>query len=62
MPPPQRHTLYFKASDEMKPDETLLVVNNHEPVLLLQFMKHERRDFDASSYTSFESKPREWVG
>ncbi len=62
LPPPQRHALVFKAFDEMKPGETLLVVNDHEPVHLLQFMKHERRDFDASSYTSFERKPREWVG
>lgn len=62
MPPAQRHALILKAFEEMKPGETLLVVNDHEPVHLLQVMKHERRDFDPSSYTAFERKPREWVG
>lgn len=62
LPPPQRHSLIFKAFDEMEPGETLLVVNDHEPLHLLQFMKHERRDFDPASYSAFERKPREWVG
>jgi uncharacterized protein (DUF2249 family) len=62
LPPPERHSLIFKAFDEMEPGETLLVVNDHEPLHLLQFMKHERRDFDPASYSAFERKPGEWVG
>ncbi len=62
LPPPQRHSLIFKTFDEMEPGETLLVVNDHEPVHLVQFMMHERRDFDSASYSAFERSPREWVG
>jgi uncharacterized protein (DUF2249 family) len=62
LPPPQRHALIFKTFDEMEPGEMLLVVNDHEPLHLLQFMKHERRDFDASSYSASERSPGEWVG
>ncbi len=62
LPPPRRHSLIFKTFDEMRPGETLLVVNDHEPIHLLQFMKHERKDFDPTSYTAFERSPGEWVG
>ncbi len=60
--PHQRHGMILRAFDEMEPGETLLVVNDHEPVHLLQFMKHERKDFDQSSYRAFERRPGEWVG
>lgn len=62
LPPPQRHSRIFKIFDEMGAGETLLVVNDHEPIHLLQFMKHERRDFDAGSYRAYEKSPGEWVG
>jgi uncharacterized protein (DUF2249 family)/quercetin dioxygenase-like cupin family protein len=62
MLPPQRHNQVFKAFETMKPGQKLLVVNDHEPVHLLQFMKRERRDFDAAAYSAHERRPGEWVG
>ena len=62
MPPPARHSHIFKIFDGLKPGETLLVVNDHEPVHLVQFMKHERRDFDYEAYAAFQRGPAEWVG
>jgi len=62
MPPPSRHSHILKIFDEMTPGENLLVVNDHEPTHLLQFMKHERRDFDAASYSAYQKGPSEWVG
>ncbi len=62
LPPAQRHSAVSKAFDEIEPGDTLLVVNDHEPVHLVQFMRHERRDFDAASYRAFERGPAEWVG
>ncbi len=62
MPPPMRHNHIFKIFDEMAPGETLLLVNDHEPVHLLHFMKHERRDFDANAYQAYQKGPNEWIG
>lgn len=62
LPPPARHSHIFKIFDQIKPGGTLLVVNDHEPVHLVQFMKHERRDFDFSSYNAYQRGPGEWVG
>ena len=62
MPPPARHPYIFKVFDELEPDETLLVVVDHDPAHLVQFMKHERRDFDSSTYKSYQKSPGEWIG
>ncbi|HKW04765.1 MAG TPA: DUF2249 domain-containing protein [Nitrososphaerales archaeon] len=62
LPPPARHSHIFKIFDQLKLGETLLVVNDHEPVHLVQFMKHERRDFDFSSYKAYQKGPAEWIG
>jgi uncharacterized protein (DUF2249 family) len=62
MPPHAGHSHIFKIFDEISPGETILVVNDHEPIHLVQFMKHERRNFDAASYKAYEMGPREWVG
>jgi quercetin dioxygenase-like cupin family protein len=62
MPPPVRHSHIFKIFDELVPGDTLLVVNDHEPIHLVQFMKHERRDFDPGSYKAYQKGPKEWVG
>jgi len=62
IPPHERHSKVFELFDAMKPGETLLVVNDHEPEHLVAFMKHERRDFDAEAYSAHERKPGEWVG
>jgi uncharacterized protein (DUF2249 family)/quercetin dioxygenase-like cupin family protein len=62
LPPHERHSKIFELFDALKPGETLLVVNDHEPVHLVAFIKHERRDFDAEAYSAHERKPGEWVG
>lgn len=60
--PPARHSYIFKIFEEIKPGQSLLVVNDHEPVHLVQFMKHERKDFDLSAYKAYQKGPQEWVG
>ena len=62
LPPQSRHGKILEIFDKISPGEKLLVINDHEPVHLVQFMKHERRDFDASSYTAYQRGPREWIG
>lgn len=62
MPPRVRHGYIFKIFDEMSLGETLLVVNDHEPIHIVQFMKHERRDFDADAYQAYQKGPKEWIG
>ncbi len=62
LPPHERHGRVVELFEAMKPGESLSVVNDHEPVHLVAFMKHERRDFDASAYRAFERAPGEWVG
>ncbi len=59
--PPARHSYIMKIFEELTPGEALLVVNDHEPVHLVQFMKHERKDFDFSSYKAYQRGPAEWV-
>lgn len=60
--PPSRHSYITKIFEELKPGQALLVVNDHEPVHLVQFMKHERKDFDFGSYKAYQRGPAEWVG
>lgn len=60
--PPSRHSYIMKIFEETRPGETLLVVNDHEPLHLVQFMKHERKDFDFASYRAYQRGPQEWVG
>ncbi len=62
MPPSTRHSVIFEMFDRISPGGKLLVINDHEPVHLVQFMKHERRDFDASAYRAYQRGPREWIG
>jgi quercetin dioxygenase-like cupin family protein len=62
MSPPARHGNILKIFDSMQPGGTLLVVNDHEPVHLLHFMKHERRDFDSGAYQAYQRGSAEWVG
>lgn len=62
MPPQTRHGKIFETFDKLNPGEKLLVINDHEPVHLVQFMKHERRDFDATTYKAYQRGPHEWIG
>ncbi|MCL4519697.1 MAG: DUF2249 domain-containing protein [Thaumarchaeota archaeon] len=59
--PPSRHSYVMKVFGELDPGQALLVVNDHEPVHLVQFMKHERKDFDFASYKAYQRGPSEWV-
>ena len=59
--PPARHSYIMKIFDELTPGQSLIVVNDHEPVHLVQFMKHERRDFDFGSYKAYQKGPAEWA-
>ncbi len=60
--PPARHAHIMSVFDQLAPGEAVFVVNDHEPVHLVQFMKHERPDFDFASYKAYERRPGEWVG
>lgn len=60
--PSARHSHILKLFEEIVPGQSLLVVNDHEPVHLVQFMKHERKDFDLASYKAYQRGPSEWVG
>ena len=60
--PPARHSRVLEMFGEMPPGQALLVVNDHEPVHLVQYMKHERPDFDFAAYRAFQRGPGEWVG
>ena len=62
LPPFQRHGKVLELFDTLKPGEALSVVNDHEPVHLVAFMKHERRDFDSEAYKAYQRGPDEWVG
>ena len=62
LPPHERHGLVLKLFESLHEGESLVVVNDHEPVHLVAFMKHERRDFDFASYKAYERRPGEWVG
>ncbi len=62
LPPHERHARVFDLFDALKPGESLSVVNDHEPVHLVAFMKHERRDFDVKAYRAYERGTGEWVG
>ncbi|MEM3671359.1 MAG: DUF2249 domain-containing protein [Thermoprotei archaeon] len=61
LPPSQRHETIFKVFDEVRPGEHILVVNDHEPVHLVRFLRHERRDFDGDAYVASERSPGVWV-
>ena len=62
LPPHERHGKVLELFDVLKPGEALSVVNDHEPVHLVAFMKHERRDFDPEAYEAHQRGPGEWVG
>ncbi len=61
MPPAARHNHIERIFDRLEPGGEMLVVNDHEPVHLVQFMKHERKDFDSSAYSAYKKNESEWV-
>lgn len=60
--PPARHAAVLKLFERMNNGEKLLVINDHEPVHLFQYMRHERSDFDSARYSAHSKGEREWVG
>ncbi|MBX8637075.1 MAG: DUF2249 domain-containing protein [Thermoplasmata archaeon] len=60
--PPARHAAVLKLFESMKDGEKLLVINDHEPVHLYQYMLHERYDFDSAQYRAYNRGAGEWVG
>src|SRR5579875_3215726 len=62
LPPPQRHSRILGIFEKLAPGETLLVVNDHEPVHLVHFLRHERPDFDFEHYKAYQRNPGEWIG
>lgn len=62
LPPPMRHEQILRMFDDLKPGETMLVVNDHEPVHLAEVLKHMRKNFDAGAYRPYQRGPFEWVG
>lgn len=61
LPPGQRHEVIFRVFDEIKPGEHILVVNDHEPVHLVHYLRHERKDFDIDAYAAHERSPGVWT-
>ncbi|HVY55761.1 MAG TPA: DUF2249 domain-containing protein [Thermodesulfobacteriota bacterium] len=62
LPPPERHDIIFKIFDELKSGQTLYLINDHEPVHLLHYMRHERTDFNSDAYRAYEVDSDIWVG
>ena len=61
IPHSQRHQLILKEFSLIVPGKTLLIVNDHEPVHLYQYMKHECRDFDVDAYQVYQKDPYTWI-
>ena len=62
IPHSQRHQLIMKKFNDLLPGKDLLVVNDHEPVHLYHYMKHERKDFDAGAYRVYQKDLDTWIG
>jgi uncharacterized protein (DUF2249 family) len=61
LPPPARHNHIERIFNELEPGEEILVVNDYEPVHLVQFMKQQRKDFDTSAYKAYKKGDSEWI-
>jgi uncharacterized protein (DUF2249 family)/quercetin dioxygenase-like cupin family protein len=62
LPPPERHNLILRVFDELKPGQTLYLINDHEPLHLVHHMRHERSDFNSDAYSAYEVDSNIWVG
>lgn len=58
VPPPQRHPLIFQTFEALKPGETFLLVNDHDPKpLYYQFSFEHQGQF---SWSYLEQGPTVW--
>lgn len=58
IPGPVRHATIFKAFDDLKDGEALVVVNNHDPRPLLNQFREQRLGQFSQEY--LEEGPNEW--
>jgi uncharacterized protein (DUF2249 family) len=59
-PPYERHKIILEEFEKLKPGESFMMINDHEPVHLFHVMTH-REDFDIDSYYSKENEEGKWV-
>ncbi|MDT7864973.1 MAG: DUF2249 domain-containing protein [Thermoproteota archaeon] len=58
--PHERHRIILEEFEKLKPGESLMIINDHEPAHLFHVMIH-REDFDIDSYYSKEIGEGKWV-
>lgn len=58
VPPPQRHPQIFQAFEGLKPGESFILVNDHDPKPLFYQFKFEREG--EFSWEYLEEGPRDW--
>ena len=57
-PPPQRHPLIFQTFEALKPGESFLLINDHDPKPLFFQFKFEREG--EFSWDYLEQGPQTW--
>jgi uncharacterized protein (DUF2249 family) len=58
IPPGSRHSIIFQSFDDLKPEMSIVVVNDHDPApLLRQFEKQRQGEF---VYNYLENGPITW--
>ncbi|MBP9682196.1 MAG: DUF2249 domain-containing protein [Bacteriovorax sp.] len=58
IPAPERHNTIFKAFDNLEAGESIIIVNNHDPLPLLMQFEEQRPSQFAVSY--LEKGPVSW--
>lgn len=59
--PKDRHALILKEFDRLLPGESILLINDHDPIPLYYEMSAIRPDFDSAHYSSKAEEPEKWV-
>jgi Uncharacterized conserved protein len=59
-PPYERHRIILEEFERLKPGESFLIINDHEPVHLFHAMVH-RDDFDIDAYYTQEVEEGKWI-
>ncbi|WP_373999126.1 DUF2249 domain-containing protein [Bdellovibrio bacteriovorus] len=58
IPPQQRHSHIFETFDNLEAGESIVIVNNHDPVPLLRHFEENRQEQFQSEY--LEKGPEVW--
>lgn len=58
IPPAERHAYIFQSFDNLEGGESIVIVNNHDPVPLLR--QFESLKTDQFEYNYLESGPVQW--